>query len=102
MMDYPPVCNLMAVHAACQEEERLAQAMDYIRKYLLRFRMDPGIRLIGPARESVSKISDLYRFVLYVKAPGQEMLFALRERLERYIEINSGFSGIYIQFDFNA
>lgn len=102
LMDYPPVCNLMAVHAACQDETRLEQAMEYIRRYLLRFNVDAGVRLIGPARESVSKISDLYRFVLYVKASRQEILFALRERLEKYIEINSGFSGIYVQFDFNA
>ena len=60
------------------------------------------MQLIGPARESVAKISDLYRYVLYVKAPRQEILFTMRERLERYIEINSGFSNIYIQFDFNA
>lgn len=102
LMEYPPACNLMAVHAACQDEARLEQAMEFIRRYLLRFNVEREIRLIGPAKESISRISDLYRFVLYVKAPHQEMLFALRERLEKYIEINSGFSGIYIQFDFNA
>lgn len=102
LMNYPPAHQLLAIHAACQEEERLEQAMDYIRRFLLRFCQDPQVQLIGPARESVAKISDLYRYVLYVKAPRQEQLFSLRERLERYIEINSGFFNIYIQFDFNA
>lgn len=102
LMDYPPVYHMMAIHASCQEEERLEQAMEYIRRFLLRFHVEPRVQLIGPARESVAKISDLYRFVLYVKASSPEVLFSLRERLERYIEINSGFSNIYIQFDFNA
>ena len=102
LMDYPPAYHMMAIHASCPEEERLEQAMEYIRRFLLRFHVEPRIQLIGPARESVAKISDLYRFVLYVKASSPEVLFSLRERLERYIEINSGFSNIYIQFDFNA
>ena len=102
LMNYPPAHQLLAIHAACQEEERLEQAMEYIRRFLLRFHGDTQVQLIGPARESVAKISDLYRYVLYVKAPRQEILFTMRERLERYIEINSGFSNIYIQFDFNA
>ena len=93
LMDYPPAYHMMAIHASCPEEERLEQAMEYIRRFLLRFHAE---------RESVAKISDLYRFVLYVKASSPEVLFSLRERLERYIEINSGFSNIYIQFDFNA
>lgn len=102
LMDYPPAYHMMAIHASCPEEERLEQAMEYIRRFLLRFHAEPRVQLIGPARESVAKISDLYRFVLYVKASSPEVLFSLRERLERYIEINSGFSNIYIQFDFNA
>lgn len=102
LMDYPPAYHMMAIHASCPEEERLEQAMEYIRRFLLRFHVEPRVQLIGPARESVAKISDLYRFVLYVKASSPEVLFFLRERLERYIEINSGFSNIYIQFDFNA
>lgn len=102
LMDYPPAYHMMAIHASCPEEERLEQAMEYIRRFLLRFHVEPRVQFIGPARESVAKISDLYRFVLYVKASSPEVLFSLRERLERYIEINSGFSNIYIQFDFNA
>ncbi len=102
LMDYPPAYHMMAIHASCPEEERLEQAMEYIRRFLLRFHVEPRVQLIGPARESVAKISDLYRFVLYVKASSPEVLFSLRERLERYIEINSGFSNVYIQFDFNA
>ena len=43
----------------------------------------------------------MYRKVLYVKQEDLEYLLKIKERLERYIEINSGFKNIRIQFDFN-
>ena len=34
-------------------------------------------------------------------APQEEVLAGLREKLERYIEINKGFRTVYLQFDFS-
>ena len=76
--------------------------LEYIRKYLIRVRRDRRVQLIGPAPESISKIQDLYRQVLYVKGPDKKALIRIREKLEKYIEINSGFKNVYIQYDFNA
>ena len=49
----------------------------------------------------MSKINDLYRMAVYVRAPQEEVLAKLREKLERYIEINKGFRTVYLQFDFS-
>ena len=38
---------------------------------------------------------------VYVRAPQEEVLAGLREKLERYIEINKGFRTVYLQFDFS-
>lgn len=38
---------------------------------------------------------------VYVRAPQEEVLADLREKLERYIEINKGFRTVYLQFDFS-
>ena len=102
LLGYPPAANLMAVHGSCQEEDLLGQAMEFIRRYLLRIRKDEEIQIIGPAAESVSKINDMYRSVLYIRDQSGERLVQMREKLERYIEINRGFDPIYIQFDFNT
>ncbi len=102
LMGYPPACGLLAVHGSCGQEELLGEAMEYIRKYLIRVRRDRRVQLIGPAPESISKIQDLYRQVLYVKGPDKKALIRIREKLEKYIEINSGFKNVYIQYDFNA
>ena len=55
--------------------------------------------MIGPAAASVGKVKDVYRQVLHLKNVDMAFLTAVREKLEQYIEINSGFRKIYIQFD---
>ena len=55
-----------------------------------------------PAPESVAKVQDYDREVLYLKSGEEQELIRMRELLERYIEINRGFASVHIQFDFNA
>ena len=55
--------------------------------------------MIGPAAASVGKVKDVYRQVLHLKHTDIRFLTAVREKLEKYIEINSGFRKIYIQYD---
>ena len=101
LMGYPPAAELLAIHGAGEDEAHLTQAMEYIRRYLIRIRGNREVQIIGPASEAVSKINDLYRMAVYVRAPQEEVLAALREKLERYIEINKGFRTVYLQFDFS-
>lgn len=102
LMGYPPASNLLAVHGSCENEELLDQAMDYIRRYLLRIRGNEDFQLIGPAAESVAKVNDMYRRVLYIRNQSEDQLVQMRERLERYVEINRGFDPIYLQYDLNT
>ena len=101
ILGYPPVANLLAVHGSCPEEETLANAMEFIRRYLIRWQGSREMQLIGPAPETVARIQDSYRQVLYVKCPCPEELIRIRTQLERYIDINRGFDPIQIQYDFN-
>ena len=57
--------------------------------------------MIGPAYASVGKVKDIYRQVIYLKHEKQETLVRIKDQLEKYIEINSGFRKLYIQFDFS-
>ena len=101
LMGYPPAAELLAIHGAGEDEAHLTQAMEYIRRYLIRIRGNREVQIIGPASEAVSKLNDLYRMAVYVRAPQEEVLAGLREKLERYIEINKGFRTVYLQFDFS-
>lgn len=102
LLGYPPASCMLAIHGACADEERLEQAMEYVRKYLVRVRPGEHVQLIGPAAESVSKISDMYRSVLYVRSAEEDELVRMREKLERYVEINRGFDTVFLQFDMDA
>lgn len=57
--------------------------------------------MIGPASPYVAKVSDVYRRVLYLKGRDNRLLIEVKNRMEKYIEINKGFQTMRIQFDFN-
>lgn len=102
LMGYPPVENLMAIHASYSDESRLNTAMEYLKRYLYRAAGAQKVRIIGPADEAVPKVNDMFRKVIYVKHSSYKVLTALKDKTEKYVEINSGFRRMYIQYDFNA
>ena len=99
LMDYPPAAHIMTIFGACQDEELLKKAMYYIEAFICRVSPKEELHMIGPAAASVGKVKDVYRQVLHLKNVDMAFLTAVREKLEQYIEINSGFRKIYIQFD---
>ena len=102
LMDYPPMAAMAAVRGAGKEEELLVRAMDYCRKYIERIYSGKDLTLIGPAPESVAKVQDMYRRVLYMRHQDREILVRIKNALEKYIEVNRGFRNIYIQYDFTV
>ena len=102
VMGYPPVENLLAVFVSGEDEALLEKGCRYLKEYILRVvRGSRDVQVIGPAGPGIDKIKDVYRRVIYVKAGRYEILVEIKDRVERYIEINSGFDRMRIQFDFN-
>ena len=99
LMGYPPVASMMAIMANGEDEVQLGMAMEYIKKYILKVSKASRLSVIGPADEAIAKVNDRYRKVLYLKHESQEELVRIRDEVERYIEINSGFNELYVQFD---
>ena len=101
MMDYPPRAHMMAVLMSSEEEEILEAAAEYVARFIRRVHPGEDLHLIGPAYAAVGKVNDVYRKVVYLKHQEEQMLIRIKDQLEKYIEINSGFRKIYIQFDFS-
>lgn len=101
LMGYPPAEELLAVHVSCEDEELLERGCYYLKEYILMAKGRLEVRVIGPASPGIDKIKDVYRRVIYMKAPQYDVLIKMKDRLEQYIEINSGFDKMRIQFDFN-
>ncbi|SHJ59450.1 replication restart helicase PriA [Hespellia stercorisuis] len=101
LMGYPPVENLLAVLVSCEHEELLDKASHYLREYALRVGRSERLTIIGPASPGVGKINDVYRKVIYLKEEKYDTLIEMKNKLEQYIEVNSGFNKVRVQFDFN-
>ncbi|MBQ8305027.1 MAG: primosomal protein N' [Blautia sp.] len=99
LMSYPPTGHMLAVLGASEDEDLLTEGMGHIAALVGRIGVRPEPGLIGPAPEAVGRIRDQYRQVLYLKHPQHEALVHIKDIVERYVEINSGFRRILIQVD---
>ena len=100
LMGYPPAEQLLAILVAGEDEQLLETACTYLKGYAERVNRY-GAGIIGPASPYVGKVNDVYRRVLYFKHARYDVLTDMKDKLEQYIEVNSGFDKLRIQFDFN-
>jgi primosomal protein N' (replication factor Y) len=101
-MRYPPVGGLLAILGSAASEELLTVGMGYIRKYIDIIDKRGALAAIGPAPQTVGKIRDRFRQVIYLRHKEIENLIRARHMIEEYIRINSGFEEIRIEFDINV
>lgn len=101
MMGYPPAAHLVAVLVSCENEEHLEKGCHFLKEYAVRVKGNAPVSVIGPASPGIGKVNDIYRKVLYLKAEKYDTLIRMKNRMEQYIEMNSGFGCMRIQFDFD-
>ena len=103
MLAYPPVWQLILIHCTGTDPQVTTAAARDLAEFLHRVISQKGknIMLVGPADASIAKISDVYRKVIYMKAPEYATLVACKDLVERKIKNNSTFSNVSVQFDFN-
>lgn len=102
LMGYPPAKSMAALRGSCKDEELLIKGLSYCKKYIEKVYPGKELVLIGPAPESVAKVQDMYRMVLYMRHGDREVLVRIKDLLERYISINRGFEKMVLLFDFNV
>ena len=103
MLHYPPKWHMLVVHAASEKEMLVKQAQDML-KYKLLTKMKKEkehLQIIGPADAAVSRINDIFRKVLYVKAEDYQLLVHAKNMLEQEIRKDPAFRAVTIQFDFD-
>lgn len=101
LMGYPPVQQLLAVLMTGENEEHLNVAAGYLKEFAVKADRQNALTVIGPASPFVGKVNDVYRKIIYLKSPEYGMLIKVKNLLEQYIEVNTGFQSLRIQFDFN-
>ena len=96
---YPPAVWMMSLHGTGRDEQHLQTAMDYLVKIMQRMPESARVRILGPTAESIGKIQDEYRKVIYIKAEELQVLTGIKNKLEKYIELNEGYRTVKIEFD---
>ena len=79
--DYPPCSPLLQVLVLSKDERRALGLATALKK-----RAVQNVRVIGPAPASVTKINDMYRFNIFLKAKNCEDIFLSRKQMEEYLE----------------
>lgn len=98
MMHYPPEIEMMTVLAEGPDDERTAAAIGRLRELAEAEGFD-GAQYIGPTKASLSKVKDMYRYILYVRHGDVETLIHIRDFMEGYRLWSDQFKQIYIYFD---
>ena len=98
---YPPAVYMMSLHGTGKDEQHLQMAMEYLVKMIQRMPENQKVRIFGPVQESIGKIQDEYRKVIYLKAEQLSVLPGIKNKLEKYMELNEGYRTVMIQFDLN-
>lgn len=99
---YPPAGHMMAVLVTAAREERGEKLAGELADLAKDFLKESGMKaaVIGPAKASVSKINDIYRFVLYCKSFDYRQLTIIKDKIEQYLQPFAS-KEENIQFDFD-
>ena len=94
---YPPIWNMMTIGISSPDEEALIKTRDDLinSEFLMNLRTKKEeIVIIGPAKESVYRIENEYRLVMYVKSKEKDILKEIRRKLSELCG-----EKVYMQFD---
>jgi len=101
---YPPAGNMLAILLESKDEKEIVKfagsLADELNSVIINFYEKKRVSLIGPCACSLSKLNDFYRQVVYIKSRESSVLVDLKNRAEKYGELNLP-RDARMSFDFN-
>ncbi len=97
LLKYPPVYNMMVLLITSEDKDVAYEVSKQLATTLKKLGagMDK-LRIIGPGDASISKINDVYRRVIYIKAYGMDNIIKMRQAIDNYNQ-----DGVNISVDVN-
>ena len=99
---YPPAAHMLCVQLQSDNEDRAESLAGRLRELFVRD--DPEVLVIGPAKGSLTKIRDQYRYVIYIKDANYDKLVRCKDRAEAFyaylVKIGKD-PQVQVQFDFD-
>lgn len=100
LMSYPPMSGMLAMLLQSAEEDLLEAESEKIKTMILEMDI-PLLRVTGPTPAVVSKISDIYRRVIYLKHEDTKELYRVREMIDEAVKNETISKEIRVEFDEN-
>ncbi|MBR2531162.1 MAG: primosomal protein N', partial [Lachnospiraceae bacterium] len=99
LLHYPPDIYMMQVRIRSEDEGMAAEAAELAAEICVREFGPAGAVLIGPCNESVYKINDNYRKILYIKHSSHDIIKKIRGTLEEALSARFGGRKVWTAFD---
>ena len=99
---YPPAAHMLCVQMQSEDEDKAEKLAGQLRALFVRD--DPEALVIGPAKGSLTKIRDQYRYVIYIKDINYDKLVRCKDRAEAFLAylVKIGRDPqVQVQFDFD-
>lgn len=102
VLAYPPFFQMLVVFITSKEEQVAEHATKLLLVQMKELASSmEGIQVIGGQKASITKVKDVYRYVIYAKHRQYEQLVKMQKFLERYMEEEKIFKKAMVTFDFN-
>ncbi len=96
---YPPAAHMLAILITARYEKQGLMLAEQI-KAKIDNEKAKELQIIGPAKAQVSKINDLYRFVIYCKHKDYQKLIEAKDKAEAFLD-SFEHKNENVQFDFD-
>lgn len=100
ILRYPPFCSMLTIQYMSEDEALILRRLDELGRMAMRISEKNGWRMeiLGPTDGSISKVKDVYRKVLYIKASDHKQLEQMQKELETSARTDKA---IQISYDWN-
>ena len=100
LMSYPPMSGMLAMLLQGADEDILEAESEKIKTKILEMDI-PLLRVTGPTPAVISKISDIYRRVIYLKHEDVKELYCVREMIDEAVKNETISKEIRVEYDEN-
>ena len=100
LMSYPPMSGMLAMLLQGADEDLLEAESEKIKTMILELDI-PLLRVTGPTQAVISKISDIYRRVIYLKHEDVKELYCVREMIDEAVKNETISKEIRVEYDEN-
>ena len=96
LLNYPPETFMLFVRLRSGDEDALDRAAERVVSIAAAHEAE-GAEIIGPCSESIYKVKDNYRKIIYIKHKRHDIITRIREDIMSHAE--TGNAKVYINFD---